>query len=809
MKQLLIVGLIGSLCVIGYGGANPTHPATQAKQKSSKAPAKTAPLALNDGYIPLADAELTLTRTNAWKVRQLQLNLSQEISVSKAFIASHIGFVEGDEIDETAFQVASKQLYDTGWIDTLRWEVKKVDANTLDLRLSLVIFPKIAEFRFEGNNDFTGKTLEYEMKSRINEACNPHGLQADVARLKAFYTSKGYFKSDVSITHEPLRDGYETVIVTVNEDLGYKIKRIDFQGVTAFKPGKLRDLLVTRKWWPFSFFTKTGRLDEDRLQHDIDTLRNHYRNAGYLDVEINRKNVAIQNKGNRLRIVFKIQEGERYYIGNVSVTSDVPEDEEKLTTYLGFLKKGAPASAELIEQGCEFLRDYYGKDGYVDARVDVKRTFIDHEVDLAFSVVRGAQYRVHSIYLTGNVHSQSRLVVREMNLAPGDLLNRRRMKLAELRLQNTGLFKSAVIVPEDSSMPYEKDVKVVVEEDKTGSISLTGGISSTEKITVGLTLGQSNFDWGNGKDYHRGAGQKAQTGITVGKYSQQIGFNFEEPWLFDRELRWGFGLTGSRSNLNQKDYKQQRVGADIYVGKRLFELVEGRLYYHIEHFKLVGVDDSVSQAVKDEEGSRVISKIGFELSRDTRDQFVHPTEGNVAVWDNQFAGVGGKTKYVRSKAVFAQWFLVTPNYEQVLMLKCKGAAVRGWGGKDVPLFEREYLGGESDLRGFDYQEAGPRSNDFHQDPLGGKYAIAGISEYSIALHPRFRLIFYLDAGKVVKMNDKYLCPGTDTIYADAGIGTAIDILNVPLKLFFSYPFKAHESDSKEFPHFSYAFGVTF
>lgn len=804
MKQLLIVGLIGSLCVIGYGGANSTNSTTQTKQKSSKALKKIAP-----GYVSLADAEVTLNRRTAWKVRSLQLNLNQETSVSKAFIASHIGFVEGDEIDVTALQVASKQLYNTGWVDTLRWEVKKVNAHTLDLRLSLVVFPKIAEFRFEGNKGFSGKTLEYEMKSRINEACNPHCLQADAVRLKTFYTSKGYCKSDISITHEPLRDGYETVIVTIHEDLGYKIKRIDFQGVKAFKHGQLRDLLVTRKWGPFSFLNKTGRLDEDRLQHDIDTLRNYYRNAGYLDIEINRKNVAIQNKGNCLRIVFKIREGERYYIGNVSVTSDVPEDEEKLTTYLGVLKKGTPASAELIEQGCEFLRDYYGQDGYVDAQVEVKRTFIDHEVDLAFSVVRGAQYRVHSIYLTGNIHSQSRLVIREMNLAPGDLLNRRRMKLAELRLQNTGLFKSAIIVPEDSPMPYEKDIKVVVEEDKTGSISLNGGISSAEKITVGLTVGQSNFDWGNGKDYHRGAGQKVQTGITVGKYSQQIGFNFEEPWLFDRELRWGFNVTGSRSNLNQKDYKQQRVGSEVYIGKRLFELVEGRLYYHIEHFRLVGVDNSVSQAIKDEEGSRIISKIGFELSRDTRDQFLHPTEGNVAIWDNQFAGIGGKTKYIRSKAVFAQWFLVTPKYEQVLMLKCKCAAIRGWGGKNVPLFEREYLGGDADLRGFDYQEAGPRSDDFHQDPLGGKYAIAGISEYSIALHPRFRLIFYLDAGKVIKMNDKYLCPGTDMLYADVGIGTAIDILNVPLKLFFSYPFKTHKSDSKEFPHFSYAFGMTF
>ena len=210
------------------------------------------------------------------------------------------------------------------------------------------------------------------------------------------------------------------------------------------------------------------------------------------------------------------------------------------------------------------------------------------------------------------------------------------MKRAEQRLQNTGFFKNVLVTAEDSNIPYEKDLKVAVEENKTGSIFFSGGINSVEKLTLGVTLSQNNFDYQNSKDYFRGAGQKFQVGTSWGKYTSSINLSFEEPWLYDRELRFGFNLFHTTSKVDSDNYKEKRLGGEVYLGKRLFERVEGRLYYHLEQFKLSGVNTaSVSQAIKDESGSRIMSKVGFLLERDTRDQFIYPTRGTYLSWDNQ------------------------------------------------------------------------------------------------------------------------------------------------------------------------------
>ena len=90
--------------------------------------------------------------------------------------------------------------------------------------------------------------------------------------------------------------------------------------------------------------------------------------------------------------------------------------------------------------------------------------------------------------------------------------------------------------------------------------------------------------------------------------------------------------------------------------------------------------------------------------RDTRDNLIYPTRGSYLAWDNQVAGLGGKTKYFRTRATAARWFLVNPNHEQTLLIGGKAGTVRGFGSQEVPLFEREFLGGPDDLRGFDYHE---------------------------------------------------------------------------------------------------------
>ncbi len=748
-----------------------------------------------------------------WHVNALKINLSNK-NISESFVQSYISFKTGDIVHTSDINKITKNLYKTRWFDTVEWNGHITKQGQFDLTLNATVCLKIEAIEFKGNKEFKNEDLIAEIGSRINCPLNQQCLQTDIIKLKNFYITKGFNNVQIKAHTQPSKDNCANIVIEINEGFRYKIKDIKIKGVKAFQESTLLDLLRTKTWGIFSWFTKTGRYNEEILLQDINTLQDFYRNHGYLDINIDRNKVNFETNGNALRITFNIDEGICYKIRNVSVSADITEDEECLLKQIP-LKKGDSAGVEAIEQAIECLRNFYGKYGYIDVDVKAQRILPpeaeENELDLKFYVTRGFQYHINSIYITGNVHTQSRVILRELNLAPGEVLDLTRIKRAEQRLQNTGFFKSVLITPEACNSVCEKNLKIAVEENKTGSIFFSGALNSVDKFTFGITLSQNNFDYKNSKDYYRGAGQKFQLATTIGKNSNSIELSFEEPWLFDRELRFGFNIFRTMNKYSSNDYKEQRLGSEFYLGKRLFEQVVGKLYYRIEQFKLTGVSNDVSKIIKNEQGSRITSKIGFLLERDTRDQFIYPTKGTYLAWDNQFAGLGGKTKYFRTKATAARWFLVSPNHEQVFLIGGKTGMVRGFGGKEVPLFEREFLGGPDDLRGFEYHEVGPKTKDKYRENLGGKSFAFMKAEYSIKLNSIVRAVGFFDAGQVKGFSytehDKDAKSGN--FCSDAGLGLRIHIMGAPFRLDFAFPLKTDMYNKKKAPYIAYSFGVSF
>ena len=744
-----------------------------------------------------------------WHLNNLKINLLANKSISESYVQSFFSFKSGDMVYASDLSAITKNLNKTGWFDSIDWAGTILEQGKFDLVLNATVCPKVEDFEFHGNKEFKAEDLIATMKSRVNEPLNQQRLQTDVLRLKKFYQTKGFNQVQIEAFSQTTKDNYAKIIVKIQEGLRYKIKDIKIKGAQAFPENTLLDLLHTKTWGIFSWFTKTGRYNEELLLQDIATLQEFYRNNGYLDIDINRNNVQFETNGEALRITFNITEGIRYTIRNISLTTDIAEDQEALRKYIP-LKSGDGAGAGAIDQAVESIRDFYGKHGYVDVKIKIQRILAsENQLDVEFNVVRGLQYHINSIYLTGNIHTQARVILRELNLAPGDVLDYTRIKRAEQRLQNTGFFKSVLISPEECNSACEKNLKIAVEENKTGSIFFSGALNSVDKFTFGITLSQNNFDYKNSKDYYRGAGQKFQLATSIGKNSNSIDLSFEEPWLFDRELRFGFNLFRTMNKYSGDDYKEQRLGGEFYLGKRLFEQVEGKLYYRIEQFKLTGVANDVSQVIKDEQGSRVTSKVGLLLERDTRDQFIYPTKGMYLAWDNQVAGLGGKTKYFRTKATAARWFLVSSNHEQVFLIGGKAGMVRGFGGKQVPLFEREFLGGPDDLRGFDYHEVGPKSNDKYKENLGGTRFAFIKSEYSVKVNSIVRVVGFFDAGQVKEFSYTVKDPKSGCFCSDAGIGLRIHVMGAPFRLDFAFPLKTDAYNKKKAPNIAYSFGVSF
>ena len=210
--------------------------------------------------------------------------------------------------------------------------------------------------------------------------------------------------------------------------------------------------------------------------------------------------------------------------------------------------------------------------------------------------------------------------------------------------------------------------------------------------------------------------------LKLGSRSNEARLALEEPWFLNRRLAAGFELFREKSDFQSSYYDELRAGFEIYFRKRLFELVEGRLFYSYEDVLIDDIDVSLTrtQFIRDDsrynptanEIQRVISKVGLTLSRDTRDALLFPTMGSVITMRKEFAGgiFGGDADYGRFEIQGTRFFQTYDAMEQVLTISGKfGTLGKFENGKDadVPFFDRFFMGGPYNLRGWDYREAGP------------------------------------------------------------------------------------------------------
>ena len=424
-----------------------------------------------------------------------------------------------------------------------------------------------------------------------------------------------------------------------------------------------------------------------------------------------------------------------------------------------------------------------------------------------FEIQEGNQTYLESVSIEGNETTKNIVILRELALRPGEVFDSVRMKNSESRLRNTQFFDSVMLSPQKTNIPDRKDLMISVKEGRTGNVSFGAGFSSLEEISFNLELSQSNFDLFNYKSFFQGDGQKFRLRLSIGSVSNNSVLSLEEPWLFERELAGGFELFRSETNYNSSYYDELRSGFDLYLRKRLFGFIVGKLSYRLENVKIDDINDSAPQTIKNEEGERIISKITLNLTRDTRDSFLATTSGNRVQFTNQFAGgfLGGETNYWKTELRSAQFFPVFKFQSQVVALLGRFGVVTPYSDEDVPFFDRFFLGGPDSLRGYDHREVGPVNSESDNEPVGGNTYGMVSAEYSIGLFDPVRLAAFYDGGFVnVNKWDFSFSDYNDNI----GVGIRMMIMGSPLRLDFGFPIQTsdHNDDSMQF-HFS--FGTRF
>ena len=483
------------------------------------------------------------------------------------------------------------------------------------------------------------------------------------------------------------------------------------------------------------------------------------------------------------------------------------------------IETGEPYSPTLLSEERNRLRKKYGEKGYLDARVRAIRTpnLETNQIDLRFEITENNKFTVNSIKVRGNEKTKTIAIIRELALAPGETFDLLRMETSEARLRNTRFFEKVTlddepIASQDPELQNtRRNLVVDVKEGRTGHVSFGVGFSTLEKAMMFAEFRQGNFDIMKWRSPHRlqGDGQKFRLRLKLGSRSNEARLAIEEPWFLNRRVAAGFEVFREKSDYYSSYYNEMRAGFEVYFRKRLFELVEGRAFYSFEDVVIDDVSTSAPSFIREED--LTISKVGLTLSRDTRDSILFPSEGSIVSLRKEFAGgiFGGDAEYGRLELQGARFFQTFDPMEQVLSISGRTGTLGRFNGEDadVPFFEKFFLGGPYNLRGWDYRDAGV--NPSVNEPEGGNsYSYASL-EYTFKVADPLRLALFYDGG-FLRAGDFKLAPGNghEGWHDNWGFGVRIMVMGMPLRLDLGFPI-TDPSDTGGSPQFHFSGGSRF
>lgn len=744
-------------------------------------------------------------------------------AVSDEFVFTNVQLRPGMNYNPALIDQSIRALYSSGYFEFVEARVEKAPEDMIDVYFELESKYTIERIRFNGNEEFKDRKLarkaeiEEDVRLEGGDPLDEYKVSLAADAIAAYYVEKGY--PDVVVDYRISRDaktGYAVVDIDIEEGGELEIDDIIFEGNEVFKDKKLRKQLETKKDGWFSWITGSGKFDEKKFKEDLETLRKFYRDNGYLDSEVNEDLVEFEFEDeDEVDIIITVSEGKLYYLGELSLENNTVFTSSELLSNVK-LESGEEFSPQDVDDAANTIREYYTSRGYLDTGVRAERVpnMENRRIDVVFRVRESERFYLESIRVEGNTKSKASVIIRELALRPGDVFDRQRMDVSEARLKNTNYFEDVRLSPEPTNIPGRKDLGITVREGRTGNFTVGAGFGSIESVVVYFEVTQGNFDLFNWRSGFQGDGQKFRFRASLGTQSNQVVVAFIEPWLFEQRLEFGVEFYRTESDYNSADYNELRTGFELFLRRRLFELVEARLSYRLELVEIFDVaggpgvvtGDGVPDVFQAAEGEDLVSKVGLTFLRDNRNSLIFTRKGNRTSLNNEVAGLGGDVNYYKFEAKTAHFFPTFDTLEQSFSIMARAGTATPWGDStDVPFYDRFYLGGPDTLRGFDFRDVGPRDPDDNNESVGGNSYSMISFEYLFRVAEPLGLVVFYDWGFVNA--DDFDFSMSD--YADNwGVGARLLLMGSPLQLDLGIPITSPDGTG-EGTQFNFSFGTRF
>lgn len=693
-----------------------------------------------------------------------EIDVAGNRRIPKETILARIFTHPGDVYDPAALERDFNALWNTGYFQDIRFSREETPKGW---RMTITVKekPTIRDINYVGlssvsTSDVLDRFKEAKVGLTVENQYDPTKVKKAEVAIKGLLAEHGRQFSTIRTEIRDIPPAAVGITFVIKEGPKVKVGKIKFEGnknvktrVLRYAMKNLRPIGIPHSIFLEDLFART--YDATKLDEDTERVRNEYQNRGYFKVIVNEPQTQIHDTGHKgpripllqagpgkaVDITLPIEEGDRYALGGITFKNNKAVTNVKALRGLFPIKDGDIFSKEKIAKGLENMRKAYGERGYInftsvpETRFDdeKKQIFLDVDVD------EGKQFFVRRIDFTGNTTTRDKVIRREILIDEGDVYNSTLWDASILRLNQIGYFE---VLKENESYELRRnagtntvDILLKVKERGKNSISLNGGVSGVSGTFIGLNYSTNNF---------LGLGDTLTLQSQVGTLQDRITLGFTQPYLFDRPLQAGISFYYSRFSYNQGqqqslltgtslqsfynslgsanvlNYVQDSKGVTLsasYPIKRSFARLGLSLGYDISTIKpesagattyftyinFLGVNGPNTLT-----GIKTLS-ITPSYSYNSKNSFQNPTAGRSIFFSIRAAGsVLGANVNIIQPTFDGQYFHISPRWHKnVMAFHLTGTTVTGYGGKEIPPFLRGYIGGENDVRGYEFYSITP------------------------------------------------------------------------------------------------------
>ena len=664
-----------------------------------------------------------------------KITILGNMKVEEGVIRGAVKSREGGPFSADQVREDLRSIFGLGYFSDVQVDIKTIPKGR-EIIFIVMEKPAIKEILITGNQKVKLDDIKEKATLTTRSILNLEKVKENGEQIRRLYFSKGYYGVKVDYKIDYLETNEAVVTFQIQEGVKGHIKKIVFKGNKKIKSSDLKKIMLTKQRNILSIITKTGILDEDILKNDIQMLAAYYIDHGHLDVKIPETKTDLQDP-KKIQIEIEISEGPQYRVGEIDFKGDVLTTKEDLFRSIK-IKRNHIYSTSAIRKDINSLTEKFANQGYANVEV-TPATSMDEKnllVHLTFEIEKKKQVSFEKIQIVGNTKTRDKVIRRELRVAEEELYSATGLSKSRDRLKRTGFFKEVEVTTSRGSTEEKTNLEIKVEEAPTGAISFGIGYSSIENVVGTAAISDRNLF---------GLGYHGLLKFRLGSETRDLRLSFTDPYFLGYNFAGGTDLYSENREFDTYSYKI--LGGNLRFGKDLTETLRADALYKLEKIKVSDVSLDASRYIKEQEGEKVTSALSFSLSMDTRNDYYNPTKGARHSISLQNAGgiLGGDNYFVKG-LVETSWFFPLP-LKTVLNLRGKVGFVEPYGGREIPIYEKLYVGGLYTVRGFEYGMAGPF--DTNKEPLGAKKMVTFQSELIFPLSSEIGLkaAIFWDVGK--------------------------------------------------------------